>query len=105
MLTHDKSLKTRKGTTLYSGDLTELIEIIKSEIDASKDIYLFGGGETVSQFIELGLMDELSISVIPVLLGDGVPFFRKLKEQKKLELLECKPFKSGIIILNYKTKS
>jgi dihydrofolate reductase len=103
VLTHDKSLKTNKSTRLYSGDPTGLIEKIKLEIDKNKDICVFGGGEVTSQFIELGLLDELTISVIPVLLGDGVPFFTKLKEQKKLELIECKPFKSGIVILEYKT--
>ena len=103
ILTHDKSLKTNKSTRLYSGDPTGLIEKIKFEIDQNKDICVFGGGEIVSQFIELGLLDELTISIIPALLGDGVPFFNKLKEQKKLELMECKHFKSGIVILEYKT--
>ena len=103
ILTHDKSLKTNKSTRLYSGDPTGLVEKIKLEIDQNKDICVFGGGEITSQFIELGLLDELTISVIPVLLGDGVPFFTKLKEQKKLELIECKSFKSGIVILEYRT--
>jgi len=103
VLTHDKFLKTNKSTRLYSGDLTELVGKIKLEIDQNKDISVFGGGEVVSQFIELGLLDELTISIIPVLLGDGVPFFNKLKEQKKLKLTECKHFKSGIVIITYRT--
>ena len=104
VLTHDKSLKTNKSTRLYSGDPKELIEKIKLEIDRTKDICVFGGGEVTSQFIELGLLDELTISVIPVLLGDGVPLFTKLKEQKKLELIECKSFKSGIVFYSTEHK-
>ena len=103
VLTHDQSLKTNKSIGLYSGDPTGLIEKIKLEIDQNKDICVFGGGEITFQFMELGLLDELTISVIPVLLGDGVPFFTKLKEQKKLQLTECKPFNSGIVILEHKT--
>jgi dihydrofolate reductase len=104
ILTHDKSLKTNKTTHLYSGDLEELIGKIKSEIPEDKDICVYGGGDIITQFIDQDLMDEIGLSIIPVILGDGIPFFKKIKDWKKLELTECKHYKSGIVILYYKFK-
>lgn len=67
-----------------------------------KGICLFGGGSLVTQFVELDLLDELSLSIIPVLLADGVPFFGRLHQWKRLKLVECKQFPSGIVILDYR---
>ena len=91
-------------THLYSGDLRELVERIKSEIPENKDICVFGGGDIITQFIDQDLMDELGLSIIPIILGDGVPFFKRIKDWKKLELVECKHYKSGIVILHYRFK-
>ena len=47
------------------------------------------------------LIDELGLAVIPVVLGSGVPFFGTMTSSTKLELMECRPFPSGIVLLNY----
>jgi dihydrofolate reductase len=101
VVTHQSSLgEVGTNVSLYSGDLRLLVEKIKAETD--KDICLYGGASLVTQFIELDLVDELGISIIPVLLGDGVPFFGNLSNWKRLTLFECKPYKSGIVLLNYR---
>jgi dihydrofolate reductase len=101
VVTHQSSLgELAPNVSLYLGDLRLLVENIKAETD--KDICLYGGASLVTQFIELDLVDELGISIIPVLLGDGVPFFGKLSTWKRLTLFECKPYKSGIVLLNYR---
>ncbi|WP_458112950.1 dihydrofolate reductase family protein [Arthrobacter sp. R1-13] len=104
VVTHDDTMVTKGNTRLFSGDLAELVARIKSSIPEDKDICLFGGGELVSEFIEAGLLDELGISVAPVILGGGVPFFRGIRRWTRLELLECRPFPSGIVLLNYRLK-
>ena len=48
------------------------------------------------------MIDELGVAVIPVVLGGGVPFFDAMAASTKLELLECRPFPSGIVALNYR---
>ena len=40
--------------------------------------------------------------MIPVVLGSGVPFFGTMASSTKLELLECRPFPSGIVLLTYR---
>lgn len=101
VVTRDKDLKKGTQTHLYTGDLKALAEKVKSETD--NDIYIWGGGHLITQFIDLDLLDELIMAIIPVVLGDGVPLFGKLNQSRKLELAECKAFeKSGIVSLKYK---
>jgi dihydrofolate reductase len=101
VVTHQEAIgKPSKSVRFYSGDLHALVEKVKSETEM--DICLFGGGGLVTQFVELDLVDELGIAIVPVLLGDGVPFFGKVSQWKRLQLFECKPYKSGIVLLNYR---
>ena len=105
VVTHDPTLVTKGNTELFTGDLGELVSRIRKSIPEDKDICLFGGGELVTEFVERGLIDELGVSVIPVLLGGGVPFFRRLGQWTKLELLECRHYASGIVLLNYRVRA
>jgi dihydrofolate reductase len=100
VITREKDLKKGSRTQFFDGDLKELAKKVKSETD--KDIYIWGGGSIITQFIDLDLLDELNMAVIPVLLGEGVPLFGKFSNLKKLMLTECKRFeKSGIAVLKY----
>ena len=101
VITKEKDLKKGSRTQFYDGDLKELAEPDKSETD--KDIYIWGGGSVITQFIALDLLDELDIAVLPVLLGDGIPLFGRTGRLKKLKLTDCTKFaKSGIVLLQYK---
>jgi len=100
VVSHQKDLRLGKNTFLYSGDLTELVNKVKAETE--KDIWLFGGGDLTTQFIDLNLVDELVIAIVPVLIGGDVPFFANVVEQKNLILLESKTYeKSGIVSVTY----
>jgi dihydrofolate reductase len=102
VVTHDAALATKRNVRPYAGDLTLLIDTVRSEVAPGKDICVFGGGQVVTQLLELGLIDELGLAIIPVVLGSGVPFFGTLTSSTKLELVECRPFPSGIVLLNYR---
>jgi dihydrofolate reductase len=102
VITHDATLARGRNVRPYAGDLAQLLDTVRREIDPGKDICVFGGGQLVTQLLELGLIDELGIAVIPVVLGDGVPFFGTMVSSRKLELMECRPFPSGIVLLNYR---
>lgn len=100
VITKEKDLKKGSHTQLYDGDLKKLAEKARSE--TNQDIYVWGGGSIITQFIDLDLLDELNIAVIPVLLGEGVPLFGKLGNLKKLTLRESRKLeKSGIVLLKY----
>ena len=102
VVTHDATLARGQNVRPYAGDLAQLLDTVRREIDQGKDICVFGGGQLVTQLLELGLIDELGVAVIPVVLGDGVPFFGTMASTTKLELMECRPFPSGIVLLNYR---
>jgi len=65
-------------------------------------IYL-DGGVTIQRFLREGLVDEITITTIPILLGEGLPLFGKLeKEDIKLELVKSGSFKNGFVQNKYK---
>src|SRR5688572_30677223 len=67
---HDGDLpKAGENVEFFSGDLKELAE--KAKADSEKDVWLYGGANLIHQFINESLVDEISISIIPVLLGNG----------------------------------
>lgn len=66
-----------------------------------EDICVMGGGILASALLEADLVDEIGLTVQPVLLGAGVPLFRHMSRQIDLELLECRPFTDGCVLVNY----
>ncbi|MCB0666680.1 MAG: dihydrofolate reductase [Saprospiraceae bacterium] len=67
-----------------------------------KNIWLFGGSQLTDHFIKLGLLDEMIISIHPLLLGDGTPLFRKMKERLFMKLVDAKIYDSGLAQLTYR---
>ena len=72
---------------------------------AGKDICLMGGGELARALFEARLIDEIGFNVHPVLLGAGVSLFHPMTRQIDLELLECRPFKNGCVLVRYRVKN
>lgn len=69
-----------------------------------KDIWLVGGGQAAGQFISGGLVDEYIVSVVPVLLGSGIPLFRDTGAERGLTLQGARTYPSGIVQLHYRHK-
>jgi dihydrofolate reductase len=83
----------------YSADLNDLCEKLKSF--PGKNIYCDGGAQLVNALLGLKQIDEIIISIIPVLLGDGVRLFQKGYTELPLSLIGTKHFKSGLVQLRY----
>lgn len=71
------------------------------EIRGAKGIYL-DGGITIQRFLREGLVDEITITTIPILIGEGLPLFGSLKKDIKLELINSSSFKNGFVQTKYK---
>ncbi|MBZ0296041.1 MAG: dihydrofolate reductase family protein [Anaerolineae bacterium] len=84
----------------YDGDLTALVAQIRAESD--KDIWLIGGAELNAAFVNLNLIDEYIVSVIPVMIGDGIPLFPPTTAQSRVELINMKRYPNSIVQLHYK---
>jgi dihydrofolate reductase len=66
-----------------------------------KDLWMMGGGEIIGAFLDEGEIDEFSIHVIPVLIGEGVPLISPRHRSIPLKLLSTKKFYDGVVHLNY----
>ncbi len=89
-------------TTFYTGSLTALIQRLKSE--NGKDIYCDGGAEVINELLNNDLVDEMTISVIPILVGNGTRLFKDNRPEQELELISSKSFDTGLTQLHYKRK-
>lgn len=101
-----------KPLTVPSPDLGDFV-FIESGIEATyeaarhaageKNIYLFGGPSIVQQSLNLGLVDEMQLSIVPVLLGKGISLFANLEERRiQLERTDIKPFSKGLTAIHYR---
>lgn len=66
-----------------------------------KDLWLYGGASLITEFINLGLVDEFRLSVHPVILGEGKPLFMDIRQRQNLKLVDARAFSSGVVQLIY----
>jgi len=76
-------------------------EIIKMKEQEGGDIAIFGSGTIVQQFTNLGLIDEYRLVVNPLILGNGKPLFKDIKNKPKLKLVNTRVFRNGNVLLCY----
>lgn len=86
----------------YTGSLRELVQRLKNE--PGKNIYCDGGAEIVNLLLNDGLIDELVVSVIPVLLGKGIALFNNSRPEMQLQLVQSTAFEKGLVQLHYKRR-
>lgn len=84
----------------YTGSLKDLIKSLKAK--DGKHIYCGGGAEIVHELLKNKLLDEMIISVIPILLGDGVRLFKDKRPEQKMVLVKSTPFDTGLLQLHYR---
>jgi dihydrofolate reductase len=82
----------------WSGSLPALVEELAAQ-DVKK-VYV-DGGKTIQSFLRAGLLDEITVTTIPVLIGQGIPLFGPLEADVKLELLESRAFEDGLMQSRY----
>jgi len=70
-----------------------------------KNIWLFGGAELTKNFLNLNLLDELQLSVHPIILGKGKLLFNEIQNKINLILIDEKKYSSGLIQLIYKIEN
>jgi dihydrofolate reductase len=95
--------RTQKGTdtkAVYINDnIVEEVNKLKSK--PGKDIWLYGGANLITTFVNQGLVDEFRLSVHPVILGKGRPLFVDIKKNFNLRLVNSRTFSSGVVQLIY----
>jgi dihydrofolate reductase len=63
---------------------------------SGKDIWLLGGGQIVAIMHDHGLIDEYTIAIVPIILGEGIELFPKIKKQLHLKLMNFRIYPNGL---------
>jgi len=85
---------------IISNDPAHTLAVLNAK--PGKDIWLFGGGSLFRSLLELELVDSIEVSIIPVLLGDGLPLLPRPEISRRLKLLDHKIYsRTGIVRLKY----
>lgn len=87
------------NTTVLGKDFAADLRKINQE--TSGDILLFGSPSTAHALLAENLINECWLFVNPVLLGDGIPVFKSLKERQALKLIKTHVFSSGVVCLQH----
>jgi dihydrofolate reductase len=87
---------------LVRGDPAERVRGLRAE--PGGNIYLCGGGELAGLLLRAGLVDELTIKLNPLVLGEGIPLVSGLGGLAAvgLQLLSQRSFDSGVVFLRYR---
>jgi dihydrofolate reductase len=102
VLTHRKLPVDRQNVETYAGDLGKLVnERLKPNY---RNVWLVGGAKLARDFIRLNLADEIRQSILPVILGDGTPFFDQIGQEQALHLKNVTAYKSGMVELCYEIR-
>lgn len=86
---------------VISDNIAELVSDLKSR--PGKNIWLYGGASLVTTFMNLDLVDEFWLGVMPVILGKGKALFTDVEQRHRLRLKESKTSPSGVVSVRYET--
>jgi dihydrofolate reductase len=94
--------RTRDTVEFHSGELKQFVNArLRPRF---RTIWVVGGGVVSGECLRLGLADEVRYSILPILIGDGIPFFENLDRDVLLHLAEVKAYKSGMVGLRYEVQ-
>jgi dihydrofolate reductase len=101
VVTHRNLPIDRQNIEFYSGDLNNLVQKIKTNY---RNVWVVGGAMLVRNILRLNLADEIRLTVLPIILGDGLLFFNQPGQEQKLHLKDVTAYKSGMVELYYEIK-
>jgi dihydrofolate reductase len=89
----------KKSVEFYSGDLKTLVDVKLAP--RYRNIWLVGGATLCQRFLELGLVDEIRLTLAPVLLGEGLRLFGGSLTEERWNLKSVVAYKNGFVELLY----
>ena len=94
---------TKENLHYIKDNVIEAISALRNE--QGKNILLLGGGELVSMLLAADLIDEMRITYLPVILGEGIPLFPKQPKESIWELKNVKRFNSDVVMVEYRNRN
>jgi dihydrofolate reductase len=99
VVTGRKLSSARRSVEFYSGDLNTLVDM--KLVPRYRNIWLVGGAMLCQRFLELGLVDEIKLTIAPVLLGEGLRLFDDSLPEERWNLKNVIAYKNGFVELSY----
>ena len=94
--------KTMENVSWKTARIARDVEEIRAlKEQPGKDLHVLGGATLVSSLMNEGLIDELRLTVQPIVLGEGKALFKDVSDRHLLELVEARPLSSGRVSLTY----
>jgi dihydrofolate reductase len=86
--------------------VTEPIPAFAARLRAApgKNIWMMGGGDIIASFLDAGALDQVIVTVVPVLIGQGIPLFAERQRDVPLRLLGVEQFADGVVQQHYEVK-
>jgi dihydrofolate reductase len=88
------------NSTILSGDVVSEVTELKQQ--DGRDLVIYGHGPLGQTLLEHGLLDEIRLSVHPIIVGTGTLFHRDAQKKTELELVGSEPLPSGVTVLTYR---
>lgn len=98
VVSRTKSEDTEK-IKFFNGTPSELVRQLKSQ--PGKKIYCDGGSEVIDDLLKNDLIDEIHLSIIPILVGDGIRLFKDGRPEQLFTVGGVKSYDTGLIQLHY----
>ncbi len=102
VLTSRKLITDKENVEFCAGDLPRFVQ--EKLTTVYQNIWMVGGAQLTKQFIQLGLADEIVLTIMPVILGSGIPFFDEVSVEKQLHLRDVVAYRDGMVELTYQIK-
>jgi len=99
VFTRKKGLEDTEFVEFISEDHIDFVRDFKEK--EGKDIWLIGGGQLNTLFLNHGLLDEVQIHVMPIIIPDGIELFELTPIEKAMKLMQQKAYASGVLELKY----
>jgi dihydrofolate reductase len=89
----------RPTVKMVSGSIHQLVELARAAA-GKRDVYI-DGGVLVREALDAGRLDELTLTLVPQVLGRGIPLFAGARQRHALSLLSVRPREAGMVELRY----
>lgn len=90
------------GVEFVSDSVGPFVRRLRAE--PGKNIWLMGGGELIGSLLDERQVDELVMTVVPVLIGDGIPLIDRRHRTIQLDLQDVERFDDGVVQLRYQVR-
>ncbi|MEZ4874154.1 MAG: dihydrofolate reductase family protein [Flavobacteriaceae bacterium] len=101
VLTQRTLPKFHSQVEFHTGSLDALMDLLKANY---QNVWAVGGSALAKSLIEAQCVDEVWVSILPIILGEGLPYFDAIENEQLVALLDVKAYKNGMVELRYQIK-